>query len=76
MKRDKETALSELQCSIAAAVRVAISNERLSASIEFKIRKDDTRKEKQNIESKHYKEMREIRKENVQLVGTIEEKVN
>ena len=33
------------------------------------------RKERQNIESKHYKEIRAIRKENVQLVGTIEEKL-
>ena len=50
-------------------------NERLRASIEFKIRKDNTRKEKQNMESKHYRETRAIRKENVKLVRTIEEKV-
>ena len=75
MKREKENAISELQCSIDAAVRVAISNERLGASIEFKIRKDNTRKEIQNMESKHYRETRVIRKKNVKLVGTIEEKV-
>ena len=33
------------------------------------------RNDQQNIKSKHYKEMRAIRKENVQLVGTIEEKL-
>ena len=75
MKREKENATSELQCSIDAAVQVAISNERLGASIEVKIRKDNTRKEIQNMESKHYRETRAIRKENVKLVGTIEEKV-
>ena len=53
MKREKENAINELQCSINSAVRVAISNERFGASIEFKTGKDNTRKEKQNIESNH-----------------------
>jgi hypothetical protein len=74
-KREKEQAIYEVQFSINSAAKVAIANERLGASIKLKIKKDNTRKERHNIESKHYKEMRAIRKENAKLVETIEEKV-
>ena len=50
LKREKEHAISEVQVSIDSAVKLVIANERLGANIDFKIRKDNKRKEKQNIE--------------------------
>ena len=72
LKREKEHAIFELQSFIDSAVKVSIASKRLGVSIEFKIKKDNMRKDEQNIKSNHYKETRAMRKENVKLVGTIE----
>ena len=71
VKRGKDHAISQVQSFIDSVVKVVIANDHLGTSIEFKIGKDNTRKKKQNIESKHYKEMRAMSKKNVRLFGTI-----